>query len=73
MTPEDNQSIVNQVKVSSFFVVAALSPSFLISLICVLLYLVTVFPDIKEPISNVISNLLVKAGVKTASPTAEGE
>lgn len=73
MTPEDNQSIVNQVKVSSFFVVAALSPSFLISLICVLLYLVTVFPDIKEPISNVISNLLVKAGVKTSPSTTEGE
>lgn len=65
MTPEDNQSIINQVKVSSFFVVAALSPSFLISLLCVFAYLITQFPEIKEPVSNIISNLLVRAGVKT--------
>ena len=60
----ENQSVINQVKASSFFVVAALSPSFLISLFCVFLYLVTVFPEIKEPVSNVISNLLARAGIK---------
>lgn len=65
MTPEDQtNTVLNQVKVSSFFVVAALSPSFLISLLCVFAYLVTQFPEIKEPVSNVISNLLARAGVK---------
>ena len=65
MTPEDQtNTVLNQVKVSSFFVVAALSPSFLISLLCVFAYLITQFPEIKEPVSNVISNLLARAGVK---------
>lgn len=61
-TPE-NKEIINEIKVSSFFVVAALSPSFLISVICVFLYLVTAFPEIKEPVSNIIANLLRKAGI----------
>lgn len=72
MNPEDNQSVANQIKASSFFVVAALSPSFLISLICVFLYLFTVFPELKEPVSNVLSNLLLKAGIKT-SPDSQAE
>lgn len=62
----DEQSVANQIKASSFFVVAALSPSFLISLICVFLYLFVVFPELKEPVSNILANLLLKAGVKTS-------
>lgn len=72
MSQEDNQSVASQIKASSFFVVAALSPSFLISLICVLLYLFTVFPELKEPVSNILTNLLMKAGIKTsAEPEVE--
>lgn len=66
---DDTQSIIKQVQTSSFFVVAALSPSFLISLLCVFAYLITQFPEIKEPVSNAISNLLDKAGVKTSANT----
>jgi hypothetical protein len=66
MKNEDNQSIAEQIKISSFFVVAALSPSFLISLLCVFLYLVTAFPEVKEPIQNIISNLLLKMGASSS-------
>lgn len=69
MSTENNQSVTNQIKASSFFVVAALSPSFLISLICVFLYLFTIFPELKEPVSNVIANLLARAGIKSESST----
>ena len=63
----DSQKIVSEIRTSSFFVIAALSPSFLISLVCVLLYLVTAFPEIKEPLSNAITNLLKRAGVNVKS------
>jgi hypothetical protein len=59
----NTKEIVKQVQSSSLFVVAALSPSFLISIICVFIYLTTQFPEIKEPISNVIASLLSKAGI----------
>jgi hypothetical protein len=72
MNTEDRQSVTNQIKASSFFVVAALSPSFLISLICVFLYLFTVFPELKEPVSNILANLLLKAGIKS-SPNEQPE
>lgn len=73
MNPEDRQSVTNQIKASSFFVVAALSPSFLISLICVLLYLFTVFPELKEPVSNILANLLLRAGIKTSTEVTPEE
>ena len=73
MNPEDKQSVTNQIKASSFFVVAALSPSFLISLICVLLYLFTVFPELKEPVSNILANLLLRAGIKTSTEVTPEE
>lgn len=73
MNTEDKTSVTNQIKASSFFVVAALSPSFLISLICVFLYLFTVFPELKEPVSNVLANLLLKAGIKTQIDTESTE
>lgn len=60
----NTKEIIKQVQSSSLFVVAALSPSFLISVICVFIYLTTQFPEIKEPISNIIVNLLTKAGIK---------
>jgi len=63
MDIEDKQTIAEQIKVSSFFVVAALSPSFLISLICVLLYLVTAFPEIKKPLTAFLTDLL--SGLRT--------
>jgi hypothetical protein len=67
MNSEEKQSVANQIKASSFFVVASLSPSFLISLICVFLYLFTVFPELKEPVSSILASLLLKAGIKTSS------
>lgn len=70
---ENNQSVANQIKASSFFVVAALSPSFLISLICVFLYLFTIFPELKEPVSNVLTNLLLKAGIRTSTDSSKDE
>lgn len=73
MNTEDKTSVTNQIKASSFFVVAALSPSFLISLICVFLYLFTVFPELKEPVSNVLANLLLKAGIKSQIDTESTE
>ena len=60
MEPQDKQFITEQIKASSFFVVAALSPSFLISLICVALYLFTVFPDLKGQASEIVSSFLSK-------------
>lgn len=66
----NQQTLSDQIKTSSFFVVAALSPNFLISLICVFLYLITAFPELKEPVSNVLTNLLLKAGIKTSQPEA---
>ena len=71
MNTEDKQPIIDQIKISSFFVVAALSPSFLISLLCVFLYLITAFPEIKEPVQNIIANLLLKVGVKNTEATEE--
>lgn len=59
----DSKEIVKEIKTSSLFVVAALSPNFLISVICVFIYLTTQYPEVKEPISNVITNLLSKAGI----------
>ncbi len=67
------QNTSNEIKQASFFIVAALSPSFLISLICVLLYLFTAFPELKEPVSHLITSLLMKAGVKSSEPTANSE
>lgn len=72
MNTEDKSSVTNQIKASSFFVVAALSPSFFISLVCVFLYLFTVFPELKEPVSNILANLLLKAGIKSP-PTEQPE
>lgn len=71
MNTEEKQSIADQIKISSFFVVAALSPSFLISLLCVFLYLITAFPEVKEPVQNIIANLLLKVGVNKAEATEE--
>lgn len=71
MNSEENTSIASQIKASSFFVVAALSPSFLISLLCVFLYLFTVFPELKEPASNILTNLLMRAGIKSSAGTQE--
>ena len=59
----DSKEIVKEIKTSSLFVVAALSPNFLISVICVFIYLTTQYPEVKEPISNAITNLLGKAGI----------
>lgn len=71
MSISDNKEIINEIKVSSFFVVAALSPSFLISVVCVFLYLVTAFPEVKEPVSNIIANLLVKVGITKENASNE--
>lgn len=57
------ETILKEIKQSSFFIVAALSPSFLISVVSVFFYLTIAYPEIKEPVSNAISNLLKKAGV----------
>lgn len=57
MENQDTKTIAEQIKISSFFVVAALSPSFLISLACVILYLFSAFPEVKEPVSNYLKNL----------------
>lgn len=73
MSNENNQSVTDQVKMSSFFVVAALSPNFLISLICAFLYLITAFPELKEPVSNVIASLLLKVGVKPSTSMTEDQ
>lgn len=59
----DSKEIVKEIKTSSLFVVAALSPNFLVSVICVFIYLTTQYPEVKEPISNIITNLLNKAGI----------
>ena len=73
MATKENPTVIDQVKISSYFVVAALSPSFLVSLICVFLYLIAAFPEVKEPITDIITNLLAKAGVKTPTVNKTGE
>jgi len=68
---EDKSSITNQIKISSLFIVAALSPSFLISLLCILAYLVTQFPEVKEPLRGLVVNFLRKAGAKVTPAPEE--
>lgn len=68
---QPENSLVKEIKSSSLFIVAALSPNFLISVICVFLYLANTFPEIKEPVSNAIANLLRKAGISSFTEGAE--
>lgn len=70
---ENQTDAINEIKRSSFFIVGALSPSFLISFICVLLYLFSLFPELKEPVSEYISSLLQRVKQKNAGSQSGAE
>lgn len=61
----NSDDITKTIKTSSLFVVAALSPSTIVSLVCIGLYALEVLPEIKAPVSNLITGLLSRK-------TAEG-
>lgn len=64
---ENQTDVVKEIKRSSFFIVGALCPSFLISFICVLLYLFSLFPELREPVSEYISSLLQRVKQNNAA------
>lgn len=64
---ENYDQLRKDIKSAAYFVVAILSPSTLISFLCLLFYLFTVFPELKAPFINSVTKLFSSVKAKANS------
>jgi hypothetical protein len=57
---QDQDQVSVEVRNAALFVVAALSPSFLVSVIAILLYLTTSYPSLRQVVDSYLSKYLLK-------------
>lgn len=61
---ENYDQLRKDLKLTAYFIIAALSPNYLVSLFCVFLYIFTLFPELKGPFSKFVSGLFSSVKAK---------